>query len=190
MVPTTAHLSDADLEAEYVACRDARRSRHLQTIRLLAKGHSVAEVSEITAFGERWIEQLRARYNAEGLSALGDLRRGNGTAPTILTEAVLAGLRERLKTPPDDGGVWSSRKVAGWMAGELGLAEVAAQRGWEALKAVGWSMQKPRPKNPKSASPVEAEAFKKSLPPPSPRRPPGIRSGRSRSSPATSTASA
>jgi transposase len=190
MVPTAAHLNDAELEAEYVGCRDARRSRHLQAIRLLAKGHSVAEVSEITAFGERWIEQLRARYNAEGLSALGDQRRGNGTRPTILTAAVLAGLRERLRTPPDDGGVWSSRKVAAWMAGELGLAEVATQRGWEALKAVGWSIQKPRPKNPQSASPARAEAFKKSSPPPSPRKLPVIRSGRSKCSPPTSTGSA
>ena len=31
------------------------------------------------------------------------------------------------------------------LAGELGMAKVAAQRGWEALKAIGWSIQKPRP---------------------------------------------
>ena len=49
MVQTVAHLSEAELEAEYVTCSDARRSRHLQAIRLLAKGHSVAEVSTITA---------------------------------------------------------------------------------------------------------------------------------------------
>jgi transposase len=190
MVSIAAHLSDAELEAEYVYCNDARRSRHLQTIRLLAKGHSVAEVSAITAFGERWIEQLRARYNAAGLPALGDQRRGNGTTATILTGAVLARLHERLQTPPDDGGVWSSRKVAAWMAGELGLAEVAAQRGWEALKAVGWSIQKPRPKNPKSASPAQAEAFKKSLPRLPPTRPRATRNGPSRFSPPTSTGSA
>jgi transposase len=49
------------------------------------------------------------------------------------------------------------------MAAELGLASVAVQRGWEALKAIGWSIQKPRPKNPKSASPEEAAAFKKAF---------------------------
>lgn len=187
MVQTVAHLSEAELEAEYVACSDARRSRHVQTIRLLAKGHSVAEVSTITAYGERWIEQLRARYNADGLAALGDQRRRNGTTATILTETVLAKLRERLRTRPDDGGVWSSRKVAAWMAGELGLARVATQRGWEALKAVGWSIQKPRPKNPKSAAPDEVEAFKKSLPRPSPKRSHATRSGRPSYSPPTST---
>jgi hypothetical protein len=33
------------------------------------------------------------------------------------------------------------------MAGELGLAAVLPQRGWEALKAIGWSVQKPRPRH-------------------------------------------
>ena len=47
------------------------------------------------------------------------------------------------------------------MAGELNVTSVAPQRGWEALKAIGWSIQKPRPKNPKSATPEEAAAFKK-----------------------------
>ena len=47
------------------------------------------------------------------------------------------------------------------MAGELGLAAVLPQRGWEALKAIGWSVQKPRPRHPASATPEEREAFKK-----------------------------
>jgi hypothetical protein len=34
------------------------------------------------------------------------------------------------------------------MADELGITSVAPQRGREALKAIGWSLQKPRPKNP------------------------------------------
>ena len=47
------------------------------------------------------------------------------------------------------------------MAGELGLAEVLPQRGWAALKAIGWSVQKPRPRHPASATPEERAAFKK-----------------------------
>ena len=46
------------------------------------------------------------------------------------------------------------------MAGELGLASVAPQRGWEALKAIGWSIP-PRPKNPKSATPKRRPRSKK-----------------------------
>ena len=127
-----------------------------------ARSH-LSQVSATTAYDERWIEQLLARYNAEGPDALGDLRRRNGALATILKPYLLASLRDRLREPPSDGGPWSSRKVADWMAAELGFTSVAPQRGWEALNAIGWSTQKPRPKNPKSATPEEAAAFKKSF---------------------------
>jgi hypothetical protein len=49
------------------------------------------------------------------------LRRRNGASATILKPDLLAKLRVRLDEAPPDGGLWSSRKVAAWMAGELGL---------------------------------------------------------------------
>jgi transposase len=190
MATVCEHLSGDELEERYVGCQDATASRHFQVIWLLARGHTISQVAATTAFGERWIEQLLARYNAEGPEALGDLRRRNGTSATILKPELLAKLRDRLREPPPDGGLWSSRKVADWMACELGLKSVAPQRGWEALKAIGWSIQKPRPKNPKSASPEEAAAFKKSSRTLLPKKPQSTPAKRSRSSRQTSTASA
>ncbi|MGQ0446186.1 MAG: helix-turn-helix domain-containing protein [Beijerinckiaceae bacterium] len=180
MVMVCRHLSVEELEERYVGCRDATAARHFQAIWLLARGHTVSQVSAIIAFGERWIEQLLVRYNAEGPEALGDLRRRNGASATILKPELLAKLRDQLREPPPDGGLWSSRKVADWMADELGLTSVAPQRGWEALKAIGWSIQTPRPKNPKSASPEEAAAFKKSSRMRLPRRSPSTPAKRSR----------
>ena len=110
------------------------------------------------------------RYNQLGPSSLGDRRRGNGAKPTILTPAVLDKLRERLKTPPEDGGVWTAKKVAVVLAAELGLERVADQRGWEALRAIGWTIQKPRPRHARAASLEEQEAYKKSSPKWSPKR--------------------
>lgn len=188
MATVCEHLSVEELEARYVGCQDATASRHFQVIWLLARGHTVSQVSATTAFGERWIEQLLARYNAEGPEALGDLRRRNGASATILKPELLAKLRARLREPPPDGGLWSSRKVADWMAAELGLISVAPQRGWEALKAIGWSIQKPRPKNPKSATPEEAAAFKKSFRMPLPKRRQSTLANRSKSSRRTSIA--
>ena len=131
---------------------------------------------------------MLARYNAEGPEALGDLRRRNGATATILKLELLARLHDRLGEPPADGGLWSSRKAADWMAAELGLKSVAPQRGWEALKAIGWSIQTPRPKNPKSASPEEAAAFKKSSRTLLPKRRQSTPASRSRSLRQTSTA--
>jgi hypothetical protein len=58
----------------------------------------------------------------------------------VLRPELLAQLRQRLADPLPDGGLWTGPKVARWMAGELGLKAVAPQPGWEALKAIGWTL--------------------------------------------------
>ena len=124
----------------------------------------MAETARLTSFAGRWIERLLERYNAFGPSWLGDRRRGNGAHAALLTPEVLVKLRERLKAPPDGGGVWTAKKVAAFMAAELGRAHVAEQRGWEALRAIEWTLQRPRPRHVLAASPEEQAAFKKALP--------------------------
>ena len=189
MAHVADHLSVSALEQQYRSCPDVTAARHVQTIWLLAKGHTIAEVSATVSFARRWVERLLARYNAHGPQALGDLRRRNGTSPSVLRPDLLDKLKDRLREPPPDGGLWTGPKVARWMASELGLAAVLPQRGWEALKAIGWSVQKPRPRHPASATPEEREAFKKSWSRPSPRSGPSTRTRRLRSGRPTNTAS-
>src|SRR3982750_2219655 len=189
MAHVADHLSVSALEQQYRSCTDVTAARHLQAIWLLAKGHASAEVAATVSYARRWVERLLVRYNAEGLEALGDLRRRNGTSPSVLKPDLLGKLKDRLREPPPDGGLWTSPKVAAWMACELGLTRVAPQRGWEALKAIGWSVQKPRPRHPASATPEEREAFKKSWNRPSPRSGPSTRTRQSKSGRPTSTAS-
>ncbi len=190
MARIVEHLPVAELEARYRAARDATEARHYQAIWLLAQGRTFLEVAEVLAFVPRWVEQLAARYNAFGPEALGDQRRRNGRAATLLTEAALSALAERLKEPPEDGGLWSGPKVAAWIACHLGLAAVHPQRGWEALKRLEWSVQAPRPRHPRSATPEQREALKKSWTRRSRRPRPNTPTARSRSGPRTSTASA
>ena len=189
MARVVAHLSISELERHYRTVKEATASRHFQAIWLLAKGHTVAETSEITSFGTRWLEQLLSRYNAQGPSSLGDRRRHNKRQPTILKAEVLAGLKQRLEQPPPDGGLWSGPKVAVWMAGELGLEKVAPQRGWEALRAIEWTIQVPRPRHPKSATEEEREDFKKNSLGWSRKKPGVTRKRPLRSSPPMSTGS-
>ncbi len=183
-------LSIAELEARYRAAQDATEARHFQAIWLLAQGRTVLEVSEVLAFVPRWVAQLAARYNAFGPEALGDRRRRNGKAASLLTGDVLSALAERVRTPPEDGGLWSGPKIAAWMARHLGLAKVHPQRGWEALQRIGWSPQAPRPRHARAAGPDQRAALKRG----STRRWRGPRrripTARSRSGPRTSTASA
>ena len=190
MARIVGHLPVEELEARYRAARDVTTARHHQAIWLLAQGRTVLEVSEVLAFVPRWVTQLAARYNALGPAALGDRRRRNGRAASLLTPDLLAALVERLKQPPEDGGVWSGPKVAGWMAAHLGLAEVHPQRGWEALKRIGWSIQAPRPRHARAATPEQRAAFKGGSRRRSRRPGRRIPTGRSRSGRRTSIASA
>src|SRR5215211_7446001 len=116
MARIVGHLSVAELEARYRAARDVTAARHHQAIWLSAQGRTVPELAEILAFVPRWVTQLAARYNAAGPAALGDRRRRNGKAASLLTPDLLAALAERLRTPPEDGGLWSGPKVAARVA--------------------------------------------------------------------------
>src|SRR5215212_6709844 len=159
MARIVGHLPLEGLEARYRAARDATEARHYQAIWLLARGRAFLEVGEVLAFAPRWVEELAARYNALGPTALGDQRRRNGRAASLPTGDVLAAPAERVRTPPDDGGRWSGPEVAAWMAQRLGLERVHPQRGWEALKRIGWSVQAPRPRHPRAATPERRAAF-------------------------------
>jgi transposase len=188
MARIVEHLPVEQLEARYRAARDAMEARHTQAIWLLAQGRTVLEVAEVLAFAPRWVEELAARYNAHGPEALGDQRRRNGRAASLLTEAVLTALAERVRMPPEDGGLWSGAKVAAWMARHLGLERVHPQRGWEALRRLDWSIQAPRPRHPRAATPEQRAAFRGGSMPLSPRPRRRIPTARSRSGPKTSTA--
>src|SRR3712207_7211071 len=160
MARIVEHLPVEELEARYRAARDATEARHFQAIWLLAQGRTFLEVAGVLAFISRWVQELAARYNAFGPNALGDQRRRNGRCASLLTATALSALAKRVRTPPEDGGVWSGPKAAAWIAAHLGLAKVHPQRGWEALKRIGWSPQAPRPRHARAAGPEEQAAFK------------------------------
>jgi transposase len=161
MTAIASHLSTAELERRYKTAADPVAKSHFHTIWLLSKDYTAQEVAEILSFSPRWVQRLVKRYNAQGPDSLGDRRLGNGTAPAILTPEALATLKERLKTPPDDGGVWTGPKVARWLAQFHGRKSAHAQRGWDALVAIEYSIQKPRPRHPEAASGEDRAALKK-----------------------------
>src|SRR4029078_3041522 len=105
MAHVADHLSVSALEEKYRACTYVPAARHVQTIWLLAKGHTIAEVAATVSFARRWGERLLARHNAEGPRALCDLRRRNGPSPSVLRPDLLDKLKDRLREPPPDGGL-------------------------------------------------------------------------------------
>lgn len=186
MTMSAEHLTVDELEVRFRAAKDVVERSHCQVIWLLAKGHTTAEVAELVAMTPRWVNKLARRYQQAGVGALGDQRRRNVGCKPLLSAQDLDALGERLRTPPSDGGLWTGPKVAQWIAARLGLEHVHAPRGWEALKKLNWSIQSPRPHNPKAAGPQEIETFKKTSRTRSPKKPTSIRTCRSRFGPRTS----
>jgi len=175
------HLNVGALEVRYKTASDPVAKSHFHAVWLLALGRSVNEVSELLSFSTRWVKALVKRYNEGGPERLGDQRANNGTEPTILTPEALDALKLRIKTPPVDGGLWSGPKVARWLAQFHAVKSVHDQRGFDALVAVGYSIQKPRPRHPESAGEAERAEFKKNLKTPSPVNARSTRTPRSKS---------
>lgn len=163
MTTIKGHLSNVELEARYETATDPVGKSHFHALWLLSCGYEVDEVAEVLSFSPRWVRALVKRYNESGAEALGDQRVHNGTTPTILTPEALAALKERIQTAPDGGGLWSGPKIARWLAKFHGLRSVHDQRGWDALIAIGYSIQQPRPRHPDAASEEDRAALKKSF---------------------------
>ena len=161
MTTIKAHLTTAELEARYKCAAEGVEKSHFHALWLLSCGHGLDEVAELLSFSTRWVRSLIKRYNEGGPDRLGDQRVHNGAEPTILTEEALGALTKRLKSPPDDGGQWTGPKIARWLAGYHGVKSVHDQRGWDALVAIGWSVQQPRPRHPEAANDEDRARLKK-----------------------------
>ena len=88
-----------------------------------------------SGYSTRQIRAITKRYNEGGLEALGDQRRRNGGRKSLLDAAGQAELVLALSRPPPDGGVWTGRKIAAWIACKTGQA-VSAKRGWAHLARI------------------------------------------------------
>jgi transposase len=158
------HLSSKELENRYRKAHDPVLRSHYQILWLISQGKTTTQVMEVTGYSRGWIQQLARRYNAGGPEALGDRRHRNPGARdrALLDQDQQQELAEALRKPPEDGGMWNSRKVGEWIEAKTGQAvSNKKQRGWEYLRKLGNSPKVPRPHHAK-ADKREQEAFKKS----------------------------
>lgn len=162
------HLALAELEQRYRRAGDPVARSQWQIVWLLAGGASTAAVAESTGYSANWIREIARRYREDGPAGVGDRRHANPGAAPLLDGAQQEQLRAALGGPPPDGGVWTCRSVAAWMGERLGRP-VSEQRGWEWMRRLGFTPQRPRPRETR-ADPEAQEAFKKGgSPPRSPR---------------------
>lgn len=153
------HLAVPELEHRYRQSHDPVERSHWHMVWLVGQGHSGASVARLTSYSETWVRTVIHRYNARGPAGLVDRRRAAPGQPPLVSPAIREELRERLATPPPDGGLWTSPKVAVWLTERVGRP-ISPQRAWETLQKIGWSLQQPRPRA-RAADPLAQDAFKK-----------------------------
>src|SRR5512147_1434296 len=156
-----AHLGTEELAARYRAARDPVERSRWQMIWLLVSGRPLGEVAAVTGYGTRWVREVVRRYKELGPAALADQRHRNTGAAPLLDAVSQAALEEALRAPPAEGGRWTGRKVAAWIARRTGRERVAPRRGWAYLKRTGHSLQVPRPRHIKAADAAAQAAFQK-----------------------------
>jgi transposase len=152
-------LTPDELHKRHRAAHDPVAARQFQVVWLAASGKSSKVICEATGFSRDWVFKIIGRYNELGPEGLGDRRANNGGHGRILTEEHIAALRERLESPPDDGGLWTSPKIGAWLSDLVGR-EVHFKLAWVYMKRLGYSLKRPRPAHEKS-DPEAREAFKK-----------------------------
>jgi transposase len=158
--PLENHLETAELAQRYRGARDPVERAHDQIIWLLSQGRSTGEVATVTGSSRSWIRRIVRRYNERGTAGLGDRRQQNrgGAARALLGPQRREELDAALPAPPPDGGRWSSRKVAAWIAHRTGRP-TGVQRGWEDLRRFGSTPPVPRPAHA-TADPDQQEHFR------------------------------
>jgi transposase len=158
-----AHLSADELSQRYRLARDPVERSHWQMIWLLVCGRPLGEVAAVTGYSTRWVREVVRSYNADGVTAVADQRHANAGAAPLLDAEGQAALAAALHEPPADGGRWSGRQVAAWIATWLHRppGSVAPARGWDYLRRLGYTPQVPRPRHAKAADAAAQAAFQK-----------------------------
>lgn len=157
------HLSPEQLKRRYREASDPIERTHFQVLYLASVQWRSADIAEASGYSVIWVRKLVRRYNESGPEAMEDQRHFNAGQPRLLSSEQEAELERRLREKPQEGGLWSGPKVAAWMSEQLGRP-VAAVRGWEVLRRLGYRPLRPRRRHGK-ADPQAQEDFQAGAPP-------------------------
>ncbi len=157
-----SYLTTDELYKRYRACAKPNEKLRWRALYLISSGVRAAEAARRVGRTSGWATHLTQRYNRSGVEAVADQRtaeRKSGRAATVNRELAFE-LEAALHAPAPDGGLWTAKKVAAWIAGKTNrrLHETSA---WRVLRGLGFSLQTVRPEHRQTASPEEQTAFKK-----------------------------
>jgi transposase len=156
------HHTTEELGRLYRQAHDPVARSHWQILWLVSRGRPTAEVATAVGYSIPWLRTVVRRYNVAGAAGVGDGRHANPGKAPLLTPEQQAALDRALDAPHPGGDEWNSRTVAAWITAETGH-RVGKQRGWEYLRRLGRTSQRPRPRHADADADAQA-AFKQTSP--------------------------
>jgi transposase len=156
------HLTYEQLTERFRRCPDGRQKTRWQALWLLSRPQApstCAQAAAVVGLTADAVRKLVKRYNAGGPGAVARNAGGQGRAPR-LTPDQQEQLKGELLGRAPDGGLWTGPKLARRIA-ELTGQPMHKATGWEWLRKLGFTPQRPRPHNHQAATAAEQAAWKK-----------------------------
>ena len=157
-----AHLTYPELTDRFRTCRDGRQKARWQALWLMSQPEqpcSARQAAALVGLTADAVRKLVRRYNAAGPQAVERNPGGTGRVPR-LTAAQQEQLQTELLGRAPDGGLWSGPKLARRIA-ELTGRPMHKATGWEWLRKLGFTPQRPRPRHAQAATVQEQAVWKK-----------------------------
>lgn len=152
-----------ELETRY-----ADETKPKPKIRLLCaihrkKGASIDEISEVTDLKRRTVHAILHRFHERGINGKDSIKQTG--RPAFLTLEERKELVKQLeKGPPGNKTtLWSTKEVKAYIKKRYGI-DYTPMHVWELLRALGFTLQRPRPRHLKAPDKAEIDRFKKKLP--------------------------
>jgi transposase len=153
---------------EELECLYAAENRAKPKIRLLCAIHrknesSIDEIADVTSLKRRTVHALLRRFHERGINAKDAIKQTG--RPAFLTFKQRKELVKQLEIGPPQNrtGLWSTKEAKEYIHKKYNVTYTNVHV-WELLKALGFSLQRPRPIHRKAADAQEIERFKKKLP--------------------------
>ena len=143
--------------------RQEKRAR--PKLRLLAalhrkRGLSLDAIAQQLQKPRRTVHSWLQAFQTRGLAAKDPIPQTGRPAKLTLRQKHELLRRLEAGPPHQKGGLWTSRQVRELIARRYGVHYRAAHV-WRILRTLGFSLQRPRPRHPQSASPAQIARFKK-----------------------------
>jgi transposase len=155
------YLSCEELKTRYQNSSDRVESRRWHLLWLVAQRWYLLDAAESVGVSYSYARKVVYAYNRDGVEAIRNGRQGRQMRSRALLSATeQEELDQVLQEPPEEGGIWNGPKVARWIAKKTGRQQVHPQRGWDYLRRLNYSGQRPRPRHVKADEEAQT-AFKK-----------------------------